>query len=847
MARILAIDWDGVEARFALGSVRKDRLIVWKAGSAPIADAEEDDEEDAERVPTSGENADDDEEEDGGDSPLEIVETSGTKKAPVFDEDDEEDDEAGDPRVVSTVRKKKGESYKTSPLAKTLKALLKESRVGAATVLYSAERGDVDVLYTTVPQASDAETPELVLNQALRESTTFNETQPLDYLPLGTPSRTGTRSVVAVSIARDKLRRIRETLIGATRAPSKIELREPALAEFLRADFCKLSFDEPTLLIQALCDEVNLTLCDAEKNVLYFRSFKTPVDATAPALARRIRDEIARTLAVGVADLPEDAVVRKALFFSDASSVTASANLDNDDSDESAQITEIGEDGEDAASVVVGSLQLGERLAAELESEEIELEFANPFRVLGVELKSTEPENAGRFASLLGMLLAERPQNRPAIDLLHPREKPKPPKYWAIVAAFFVLVGAGFGAAWKWNKSELDRERVALAELQEKAQAAQMEAQRKLPLANVLNSANAWRNLQGVVVLDELRDVALRIPQAPDLVVTRLGYLANQNGRPTFIIQAKIKSAAIYQNFRQTLIADGSHSVLGRGPEPNPNGGGYPYMFDARIVCQRRPAQTFVAKLPPELREISNDPPEYFAEREAEIRREREEAAAKAAAERAEAERRRQEEAQKQAEAARQAQEEAQKQAEAARQAQEAAAQNAQTADQPATENPTAGQPAAENSTQSAQTQPSELERQAQFGFMLMRQKATLDARMQAAQNNLRAGRINQAQLQQTAAQYRALTSDVLRKWNALPEAVRNKANELWTEELKKQQNAQAGQNGQNAPAPETPAAPTPEPPAAPAPEPPAAPEEPQSEGAPSAASERSQIAWTEA
>ncbi|MBR2004338.1 MAG: hypothetical protein IJ991_09195, partial [Thermoguttaceae bacterium] len=598
------------------------------------------------------------------DAPFEIVETSGTKKAPVFDEDDEEEED-DDPRVVSTTRRKKGESFKTSPLATTLKTLLRENRVGSATVVYSAERGDLDVLYTTVPLATDAETPELVLNQELREWTAFDaKTQPLDYAPLGTPSKLGTRSIVAVSIARDKQRRIRETLIGATRAPSKIELREPSLAEFLRADFCKLAFDEPTLLIQALCDEVNLTLCDAEKNVLYFRSFKIATDLTAPALARRIREEIARTLAVGIADLPEDVVVRKALFFSDASSLSAAAlgadyadSDDYDDSDEHATITEIDEDAEDAASVVVGSLQLGEHLARELEGEEIELEFANPFRVPGVHLKTLEPENPGRFASLLGMLLAERPQNRPAIDLLHPREKPKPPKYWAIVAAFLVLVGAGFGAAWKWNKAELERERAVLVELKEKATVAERAALSKRPLANVLANANNWRDRQGVVVLDELRDIALRIPTAPDLVVTRLGYLANQNGRPTFIIQAKIKSAAVYQTFRQSLIADGSHSVLGRGPVPNEGGGGYPHMFDARIICRRRPAQTFVAKLPPELRQISNNMPEYFAERQAEIQREREAAAAKAAAERAEALRRQQEEAQKRAEEARRAQE----------------------------------------------------------------------------------------------------------------------------------------------------------------------------------------------
>ncbi|MBQ2850943.1 MAG: hypothetical protein IJE77_10715, partial [Thermoguttaceae bacterium] len=176
MARILAIDWDGVEARFALGSVQKDRLIVWKAGSAPIVDAaaavaeaekeaeaDDEDDEDAGFVPSTGDDEDEnvppewDEDDEGDDSPIEIVETAGVKKAPVFDEDDEEEED-DDPRVVSATRRKKGESFKTSPLATTLKNLLREHRVGSATVVYSAERGDLDVLYTTVPLASDAET-----------------------------------------------------------------------------------------------------------------------------------------------------------------------------------------------------------------------------------------------------------------------------------------------------------------------------------------------------------------------------------------------------------------------------------------------------------------------------------------------------------------------------------------------------------------------------------------------------------------------------------------------------------------------------------------------------------------
>ncbi len=105
---------------------------------------------------------------------------------------------------------------------------------------------------------------------------------------------------------------------------------------------------------------------------------------------------------------------------------------------------------------------------------------------------------------------------------------------------------------------------------------------------------------------------------------------------------------------------------------------------------------------------------------------------------------------------------------------------------------------------------------------------------------------MNQAQYQQTFAQYQTATKDVMTRWSALPEAARVKAQELWNEQLRKAQNAQNNRNAQNAqPATGQPStsAPAAEQPSTPAP----AAEQPQAEGAPSAALERSQTVGTEA
>ena len=628
MARILAVDWDGVETRFALGSIQKDRLVVLNAGAAPIEVAAEvaaaavvDDAEDEDApAPVVDAVVGDGDGSDADDGVVETVEKEYVPRMPVADDEEEDEDLATDPAVVSTVRKSKGTSFKNSALAVTLKKLFRERKVGSATLCYTAERGDLDVMYMTIPNASETETPELIFNQALRDSLTFNETQPLDYMTLGlpeSPKRTGFRRVAAVSIARDRLRRVRETLMGAYRAPSKIELREPSLAEFLRVDFCGIAYDEPVVLIQELCDEVNLTLC-YRKSVLYFRSFKILASASPKERAERIREEIVRTLAIGLDDLPEDAIVNRALLFTGYARPKIS---DEEEDDEDERYEEDENEGEALAPIL-------ERL---LDDEEITLDFVNPFRLAGMRVKTQEPENPGRYASLLGVILAERPQNKPAVDLLHPHEKPKPPNFTLLFIAYFFLATILAVCAYRYNKSDLGKLNAELEALEKERQATVAEYNQKAPPFNVLKNANAWQNAEGVIVLDELRDIFTRLPQAPNLVVTRMAYMAkyqssnprhrNLVGRPVFLISAKITEREIYFQFKNQMELDRAHTVVSDGAVNNPGGGGYKFMFEAIVVCGRRTAQSLLYRQSQEVKSISANAPEYYVEREEEEKR----------------------------------------------------------------------------------------------------------------------------------------------------------------------------------------------------------------------------------
>ena len=120
MARILAIDWDGVEVRYVLAAQTKDQFTILKAGSAPIDDpkaleeiAEPPSAEPPAEGPGAGEENGDGEE--GGQPPA----------FPPQDIDEDEEDEN-----AQSAAPPEGERYRK--IGAKLRALLKSQKVGSA-------------------------------------------------------------------------------------------------------------------------------------------------------------------------------------------------------------------------------------------------------------------------------------------------------------------------------------------------------------------------------------------------------------------------------------------------------------------------------------------------------------------------------------------------------------------------------------------------------------------------------------------------------------------------------------------------------------------------------------------
>ncbi len=584
MSRILAIDWDSKEVRFVLAQVGKNAVRVEKTGSAAIVFEDELSEETGLIASSEEELA-------------ATQETGGSDRTESASGNDES--AQGDSAVE---RVKNPKVSRVERIGQTLRALLKSERIPSAKLLVGASRANVEVLQLDFPKVDEQDYPDLVRNRVLTESTTYLEGQPLDFLPL--LGSGPTQRVMSVSTSRTQLSDIK-TIVSPRRV-ARIELRAAALVEFFRDSLQTTVTDEeddsaeptdsfPVMLVQEVCDEVNLVVCRGG-DIMYLRTFRVPPELAGMERSDRLVAEIVRTLAVAI-DHPDSAPIEQIYFFDQEDVKSESDEESSDDQDTSLPAS------------TQNDFDTTQAIQEQLARQGISLVRFNPFSSV---VSEGEVERPGRFAPLLGMLLAEQEQRQPLIDLIHPRKKPTPPNYilYLVAIIFFVLCLAGYG--WYWSREELASQKKEIAKLEKQRDQLASFIRNEQPLYQILNTAIQWDTAYGVVVLDELRDITLRVPKAPELIVTRLAYSGSVRGRPAFIISGKVASSAAYQRFYQNLTSDGSHTIQTAGPKKLTSGGGFSHEFSAQIFCQRRPMAAYWKNLPVSVQQISNMKPEFY-------------------------------------------------------------------------------------------------------------------------------------------------------------------------------------------------------------------------------------------
>jgi len=453
---------------------------------------------------------------------------------------------------VSLVDVAEGGDKPQPDLSGSLAAALADQSLGRAAVLAGVERSAIELLYFTVPPAQDSELPELVANQAMRESQLLTEQSVIDFVPIGDNPAVA-RSVIAAAISPRELERIRETCEAAELKPSRMLLGPLASASLLKQTASPA--EEVFLLVNRITDEVDLTVMAGGQAVL-LRTIRLPEGVDEEQATGRLMAEITRTLA---------AVPQTHLAGETVESIYLFGN---------------GDDYEDLAERIHDDLSLPARVF-------------DPFEALDVD-ENLVPEDPGRFAPLLGMLLDEATDSH-SVDFLHPRQPPKPVdrRRIALIAGGVVAVvvlGALY-AGWSMLAAR-DQEIAELRADGRKLESQVNEAALERELARTVRD---WQT-KNVIWLDELRDLSVRFPPGRDVVVLRLSASDQQQGGGGIRLQGLVRDPKIVVEMEHR-IRDEYREV--RTPRPWGSRQQEDFTaFESSIVVGTRPREDYLSQLP---------------------------------------------------------------------------------------------------------------------------------------------------------------------------------------------------------------------------------------------------------
>jgi Tfp pilus assembly PilM family ATPase len=361
--------------------------------------------------------------------------------------------------------------------------------VGPIDAMVAVGRGSVELRQLQLPAAADADLPKMVRLQALLEFNELDENWLLDFVAVDDAGK-GPRTVLAAAVAPALIERVQAVCQRGGLKMRHLVLR-PCAAAALRARAQSGQKGQVQLLVELLNDQADLTVM-VDGKVLFLRT--TRFNGGPPG-----RQSLSAEIRLTMTAVQNQSGGRK---------VT--------------KIALCGRGPADAA------------LAQEIEKETgTRVEVFDPLAglTLGPELRASPPEHPGRFAAVLGMLLAELDGAAPAIDFLHPRHAvapANPRRKWGLAAAAAALLLAAYLVYGRLAYWRLEGE-VGQLEAQSAA------ADKVLAHAGSANLATAgeiakWEGSE-VVWLERLRELNEDLPPAESVTIGRL-LLTRLSDRP---------------------------------------------------------------------------------------------------------------------------------------------------------------------------------------------------------------------------------------------------------------------------------------------------------------------------
>ena len=426
-------------------------------------------------------------------------------------------------------------------IARQIEPVVARLGISKLDTLVAVGRSDIELRWLSLPPAPEEELPDMVRMQARRQFSTLGDEWPLDFLPLENQGDE-TQQVLAAAISPDVIKNIQETCATAELKPQRIALRACAAATLVRSDS-----DEPRLLVDLSADSADLTVLIAS-SVVFLRTVRLPKSTDEAVQIKSLLGEVRRTLAAAHNQLGDRRVEHAVLF---------------------------------------GKAEDFRALEADLQNQlSLKTVIHNPFDdvALGGVLRAELPSHAGRFAPLIGMLVDQLHDRRPAIDFLDPRRRPEPPnrrrQYVIAGAAALLLVAVAVGFGWtKLNAknrriAELQAESLRLDELVKTAKERQRE------LEEIENWARGEVNW-----LEELKMLSQRMPSAKQTMLRQASLSSENKGGGRITLDGYADDSKTMQVVEDAL-ADGSHNVPRMDHSKTDEYDKYPLSFDGTIVIK---------------------------------------------------------------------------------------------------------------------------------------------------------------------------------------------------------------------------------------------------------------------
>jgi hypothetical protein len=436
-----------------------------------------------------------------------------------------------------------------------LRAALDRHAIGQMPTLVAIERTGMELLPLTLPPAADAELPELVGNELLRESTSVAEGAAFDFLALSADAA-APRKVLAAVLPPEQRQRIEATLEAAQLPPRRLLPRIFAAA----ALFQRLAppSEEWHLLVHPGAEEVDFLVFRSGR-IVFSRTARMPSTSGDDQRDSWLESEIHRTLTVAATETGEACIVEGVYIFG----------------------------GHDEYRALCDRVRQGLLLPAHavdpLEKHDLPSDCVT--------------EHPGRFASLLGMLGDELANRPPAMDFLHPHRPPRRLGRTRTIAfaAVGILLLAVLGGGYVWqNLSKVWRLNEKLSAELRQLDTRVRQAAKTRRLASAIH---AWQ-AGDVVWLEELREFSQRFPPARDALVLRMQMSSLPGGGGLTTLQGLIRDPSLIVRLEYAL-RDPYHAVQSRriqsGSRPNEE---YTHLFDASIVISKRQKQDYLNDAP---------------------------------------------------------------------------------------------------------------------------------------------------------------------------------------------------------------------------------------------------------